>query len=230
MDYDPKDPREESDMIEREDPMDQEEGKASRRDFLVGLSKWSQIVIGAALLGASVSLPGDAEAKSGGGGGGGGGGSGSGGGGGGSGWHNSGSGGGGGSGWHNSGGGGGWSNKSGGGGGWSNKSGGGGGWSNKSGGGGGWSNKSGGWHRQERWLVQQERWLVQQGRRLVQQGRRLAQWRLAQTAANWWNYDKWYNTWYNYGGGDWYNQGGDWSNKCWCNCADGGSQSGPPPS
>lgn len=87
----------------------------SRRDFLVGLKKWSAIVIGGALLGGALPTR-DARA----------------------GWVN------GGAGWVNGrggGGGGSWVNRSGGGGGWVNGGGGGGGWINNRGGGGTWVNR-----------------------------------------------------------------------------------------
>ena len=103
-----------------------EKALLTRRDFLVGLKKWSTVVIGGAVLGGLLLPPTDAEAGAwinnrGGWGGGGG-------------WIN------GGGGWINGGGGGSWIN-GGGGGGWVNR-GGGGGWVNRRGGGGGsWINR-----------------------------------------------------------------------------------------
>jgi len=118
------------DKIEPTEELLDEEELVSRRDFLVGLGKWSKIVIGLALLGGTLAMPkNDVAAQTtwanriGGGGwanryGGGG-------------WLNSGGGG-----WLN---GGGWIN---GGGGWANRVGGGG-WANRVGGG-GWANRRGG--------------------------------------------------------------------------------------
>ena len=87
--------------IKRDDDVnhtDEEDGQLSRRDFLVGLHKWSAIIIGGALLGSA--LP-SQEARA-------------------AGWINGRGGGGGG--WVNrSGGGGGWINGRGGGGGWINR-------------------------------------------------------------------------------------------------------------
>jgi len=96
-----------------------EKALLTRRDFLVGLKKWSTVVIGGAVLGGLLLPPTDAEAGA---------------------WINN-RGGWGGGGWINGGGGGSWIN-GGGGGGWVNR-GGGGGWVNR-GGGGGWVNHRGG--------------------------------------------------------------------------------------
>jgi hypothetical protein len=90
----------------------------NRRDFLVGLKKWSKVVIGVSLLGGTVGglLLENTDAF-------------------GSSWVNRGG-----------GGGGGWINRPGGGGGWLNHAGGGGGWVNHFGGGGTWVNGGqGGW-------------------------------------------------------------------------------------
>jgi hypothetical protein len=123
------------DKLEPTEELLDEEELVSRRDFLVGLGKWSKIVIGLALLGGTLALPENeaaAAAFS---------------------WNNGGTG----VGWANRRGGG-WSNRYGGGGwanggynpGWNNK--GGGGWNNRGGGGtwgnrvggGGWANRRGG--------------------------------------------------------------------------------------
>jgi hypothetical protein len=104
------------DKLEPTEELLDEEELVSRRDFLVGLGKWSKIVIGLALLGGTLALPENeaaAAAFS---------------------WNNGGTG----VGWANHGGGG-WSNRYGGGG-WGNQ--GGGGWGNR--GGGGWNNRGGG--------------------------------------------------------------------------------------
>jgi hypothetical protein len=96
------------------DPVD--EAQQGRRSFLIGLGRWSKIVIGAAVLGGLAVTESDAQA----------------------GWLNRHGGGGGG--WVNRhGGGGGWVNRHGGGG-WANRHGGGG-WANRHGGGGGWINR-----------------------------------------------------------------------------------------
>ena len=112
------------DKLEPTEELLDEEELVSRRDFLVGLGKWSKIVIGLALLGGTLALPeNDAAARGFAWGNRGGGGS----------WGNRGGGG-----WANRYGGGGWGNI--GGGGWGNR--GGGGWGNR--GGGGWGNRGGG--------------------------------------------------------------------------------------
>jgi hypothetical protein len=102
------------DKLEPTEELLDEEDLVSRRDFLVGLGKWSQIVIGLALLGGTIAIPGnDAAARTS--------------------WANrigGGS-------WANRRGGGGWANRRGGGG-WANRRGGGG-WANRRGGG-GWLN------------------------------------------------------------------------------------------
>jgi len=98
----------------------QQDTLLSRRDFLLGLKKWSKVVIGGALLGGLVLHP-EKQAEAG------------------VGWVNR-RGGWGGSRWINGGGGGGWYNRHGGGG-WYNRHGGGGGWYNRSG---GWANRRGG--------------------------------------------------------------------------------------
>jgi hypothetical protein len=104
------------DKLEPNEELLDEEELVSRRDFLVGLGKWSKIVIGLALLGGTVAIPeNDAAAGA-------------------FAWNN----GGGGVGWANRGGGG-WANRYGGGG-WAN---GGGSWGNRVGGG-GWANRRGG--------------------------------------------------------------------------------------
>lgn len=112
------------DKFELTEELLDEEELVSRRDFLVGLGKWSKIVIGLALFGGTLVIPeNDAAARAfawanrGGGGG----------------WANRGGGG-----WANRYGGGGWANR--GGGGWAN---GGGTWGNRVGGG-GWANRRGG--------------------------------------------------------------------------------------
>jgi hypothetical protein len=131
------------DKLEPTEELLDEEDLVSRRDFLVGLGKWSKIVIGLALLGGTLAMPeNDATAQTT--------------------WANGGRGG-----WANRYGGGGWANRGGGGwanggfnpgwnnvggGGWHNH--GGGGWHNKGGGGawanraggGGWANRRGGWY------------------------------------------------------------------------------------
>ena len=110
------------DKLEPNEELLDEEELVSRRDFLVGLGKWSKIVIGLALLGGTLALPENeaaAAAFS---------------------WNNGGTG----VGWANHGSGG-WSNRYGG---WGNS--GGGGWGNQGGygwgnrGGGGWGNRGGG--------------------------------------------------------------------------------------
>jgi len=106
-----------NDKLEPTEEVLDEEELVSRRDFLVGLGKWSKIVIGLALFGGTLAMPeNDADARA-------------------FAWAN----GGGGGGWANRWGGGGWANRYGGGG-WIN--GGGGGWANR--GGGGWNNGGGG--------------------------------------------------------------------------------------
>lgn len=99
-------------------PAPSEEQLQSRRDFLIGLGRWSKIVIGAALLGGISAEAPDAEAGA---------------------WVNRrGIGGG----WVNARtGGGGWVNAVGGGGAWVNNRGGGGAWVNRRGGGGSWVNR-----------------------------------------------------------------------------------------
>ena len=112
------------DKLEPTEELLDEEELVSRRDFLVGLGKWSKIVIGLALVGGTLAMPeNDAAAQTT--------------------WANRIGGGG----WANRAGGGGWANRrgaggwlNGGGGGWNNY--GGGGWANR--GGGGWHNKGGG--------------------------------------------------------------------------------------
>ena len=113
------------DKLEPTEELLDEEDLVSRRDFLVGLGKWSKIVIGLALLGGTLAMPeNDAAARTT--------------------WANGGRGG-----WANRVGGGGWANRYGGGG-WANR--GGGGWNNRGGGGtwgnrvggGGWANRRGG--------------------------------------------------------------------------------------
>ena len=122
------------DKLEPTEELLDEEDLVSRRDFLVGLGKWSKIVIGLALLGGTLTMPeNDAAARTT--------------------WANGGRGG-----WANRVGGGGWANRYGGGG-WANRGGGGwanggfnpgwnnvggGGWHNH--GGGGWANRRGGWY------------------------------------------------------------------------------------
>jgi len=100
------------DKLEPTEALLDEEELVSRRDFLVGLGKWSQIVIGLALLGGTIAIPeNDAAAQTT--------------------WANrigGGS-------WANRRGGGGWANRRGGGG-WANRRGG---WANRRGGG-GWLN------------------------------------------------------------------------------------------
>jgi hypothetical protein len=87
-----------------------------RRDFLLGLKKWSKVVIGVALLGSGLLVDGaDQEAAAGR-------------------WANA-----------RGGGGSAWANHGGGGGGWANGRGGGGAWVNGRGGGGGWANRGGSW-------------------------------------------------------------------------------------
>jgi hypothetical protein len=111
------------DKLEPIEELLDEEELVSRRDFLVGLGKWSKIVIGLALLGGTLAIPeNDAAAAA-------------------FSWNNGGTG----VGWANHGGG--WANRYGGGGwgnigggGWGNR--GGGGWGNR--GGGGWGNRGGG--------------------------------------------------------------------------------------
>ncbi len=91
--------------------LDNEEGLLDRRDFLVGLKKWSKVVIGGVLIGAGL-LGTDKEAAA---------------------WVN------GGAGWVNRyGGGGAWVNHAVGGGAWANRAGGGGAWANR---GGSWVNR-----------------------------------------------------------------------------------------
>ena len=50
------------DKLEPTEELLDEEELVSRRDFLVGLGKWSKIVIGLALLGGTLALPDDAAA------------------------------------------------------------------------------------------------------------------------------------------------------------------------
>lgn len=86
-----------------------------RRGFLLGLKKWSKIVIGGALLGGTLLTPGvEKEAE-------------------GAAWAN------------RAGGGGAWANRSGGGGAWANHAGGGGAWANRGGGSAAWANRGVAW-------------------------------------------------------------------------------------
>ena len=107
---------------------DEEQRLLSRRNFLVGLQKWSAIIIGGTLLAGALPPP---EASA---------------------WVNGRVGGGGSAAWVN--GRGGWVNGGGGSAGWVNRAGGGAGWVNKSGGGGGaaWVNGRGGWVNGKAWV------------------------------------------------------------------------------